>query len=141
VTPARLARLRGSLPDEEPGARGLERVARNPGCQRLRALTMIRVTPATVVSRVYGEPHREGQSPFALAVGNRFERVLFDNGAARLFRLYQKASRLTATECKIVVIPGVVPGVTAADMARRRAETELLLELKARRDPTRPTSS
>ena len=36
----RLKRLRGSLPASEPGARGLERVARNPGCARLRTLTM-----------------------------------------------------------------------------------------------------
>lgn len=95
---ARLARLRGSLLPEEPGARGLERVALNAGCQRLRALTMIGVTPATAMKTVYKEPHREGQSPFALAAGNRFERALFENGAAGLLDLYRTAGRLTTAE-------------------------------------------
>lgn len=135
---ARLARLRGSLAPEEPGARGLERVARNPGCQRLRALTMIGVTPATAMTTVYGQPDREGQSPFALAAGNRFERALFENGAARLLELYRTAGRLTTAECKIVVVPDLAPGVTPATMARRRAETERLFKLKARGDRHAP---
>jgi len=138
VITARLARLRGSLLAEEPGARGLERVARNPGCQRLRALTMIGVTPATAMKTVYKEPDREGQSPFALAAGNRFERAVFENGAARLLELYRSAGRLTTAECKIVVVPELAPGATAATMARRRAETERLFQHKVRRDPRAP---
>lgn len=134
----RLARLRGSLLAEEPGARGLERVARNPGCQRLRALTMIGVTPATAMKTVYKEPDREGQSPFALATGNRFERAVFENGAARLLDLYRRSGRLTTAECKIVVIPDLAPATTAAAMARRRSETERLFQLKARRDSRAP---
>ena len=50
-TALRLARLRGALPAENPGARGFERVARNPACQRLLALTLVGVTPATAVAR------------------------------------------------------------------------------------------
>ena len=134
----RLARLRGSLPAEEPGARGLERVARNPGCQRLRALTMIGVTPATAMRTVYNALDREGQSPFAVAAGNSFERALFENGAARLLELYREADRLATAECKVVVVPELAPAATAATMARRRAETERLFRLKAARDPRAP---
>jgi hypothetical protein len=80
----RLARLRGRLPAEALGARGLERVARNPACRRLRALTLASVTPATAAAAVYGEPAPEGQSPFALGAGTRFERALFEDGAGPL---------------------------------------------------------
>jgi hypothetical protein len=83
----RLARLRGSLSAEEPGARGLERVARNPECMCLRALTIIGITPGTAAERIYGESSHEGQSPFAIAIGNRFERTLIENGAAALLEL------------------------------------------------------
>ena len=134
----RITRLRGSLPAEEPGARGLERVARNPACQRLRALTMLGVTPATAMRMVYSLPEREGQSPFALAAGSGFERAVFENGAAKLVELYRDAGRLSTTECKVVVVPQLAPVGTTSTMARRRAETERLFRLKARLDPRAP---
>src|SRR5215207_545349 len=77
----RLARLRGSLRAEAPGARGLERVARNPACQRLLAITSAGLTPAGIVKQVYREDPREGQSPFAIGAGNQFERELYDEDA------------------------------------------------------------
>jgi hypothetical protein len=40
----RVARLRGSIEAKEPGARGIERVARNPDCLRLRAITIAGMT-------------------------------------------------------------------------------------------------
>src|SRR5262245_29344467 len=101
----RLARLRGTLPSEEPGARAIERVARNPACRRLRALTMVGVTPATAAARLYGEAAREGQSPFALTTGNRFERELFADGAAKLLTLYREAGQLAADETRVVIVP------------------------------------
>jgi hypothetical protein len=134
----RLSRLRGSLPAEEPGARGLERVARNPACQRLRALTMLGVTPATAMRIVYSQPDREGQSPFALGAGSGFERKVFENGAARLVELYRKAGRLSTAECKVVVVPELAPVGKTSTMPRRRAETERLFRLKARLDPRAP---
>jgi hypothetical protein len=134
----RLARLRGRLPAEEPGARGLERVARNPACQRLRALTMVGVTPATAVSEAYGDPPREGQSPFALAAGNRFERYLFENGAARLLDLYRTNGRLTSDECKVAIVPDLAPGTRPQDMARRHAVTDRFFRMKLARDPNAP---
>jgi hypothetical protein len=45
----RTERLRGGLPAEEPGARGIERVARNPECFKLKALTIVGITPATAI--------------------------------------------------------------------------------------------
>lgn len=137
-TTARLARLRGALPAEEPGALGLERVARNPACQRLRALTMVGLTPATAVARVYGDIAREGQSPFALAAGNGFERQLFDLGAARLLELYRKEARLRPGEGRVVVVPDEMHRTGTAAMARRRAFTERLLRLKLDGDPASP---
>src|SRR6266478_370962 len=110
----RLERLRGSLSAEEPGARGIERIARNPECTRLRALTIAGITPKTAAESVYGEKTQQGQSPFALAIGNSFERSLIKDGAAALLKLLRDAGRLTISECKVVVMPDLVPGVGAA---------------------------
>lgn len=134
----RLSRLRGNLPAEEPGARGLERVARNPDCTRLRALTIAGITPASAAVAIYGEPAREGQSPFALAIGNRFETFLMQDGAANLLNLYREEGRLTVAECKVVVVPDLAPGTTPTSMARRRTETERLFKLKLRGSPKAP---
>lgn len=144
---ARLARLRGALHAEEPGARGIERVARNPACTRLRALTMVSITPATAVKNVYGETVFEGQSPFALAAGNRFEEDLFASGAAKLLELYVSAGRLEAQECKVVVVPDHDRSLQSGpsrkqsiqrNMALRRNLTRQLLTLKLNGDPRAP---
>lgn len=134
----RLARLRGNLPQEEPGARGIERIARNPECTRLRALTIAGISPKTAAESVYGEPTQKGQSPFALAIGNAFEQGLIKEGAAALLKLLRDAGRLTTAECKVVIIPDLVPGVGATVVARRHAETLRLLRLKASGDPSAP---
>ncbi len=134
----RLARLRGSLEPEEPGSRGLERVARNPGCQRLRAITMVGLTPAGVVKQLYREDPREGQSPFAIGAGNRFERQLFADQAMRLLALYQQKGRLRASENRVVVIPELARGVSREAMLRRRALTDDLFLRKLRGDPDAP---
>lgn len=134
----RLAPLRGSLTAEEPGARGLERVARNPECTRLRALTIAGITPETAATKVYGEPAREGQSPFALTIGNRFEQALTENGASSMLDLLRTGGLLSIDECKVVVVPDLAPATTAGAMARRRAETVRLFRLKLRGDPMAP---
>jgi hypothetical protein len=111
---------------------------------RLRALTIVGITPSTAATKVYGEANREGQSPFALAVGNQFERTLTQNGAALLLELYRSAGRLQLPESKIVNIPELVPGnpsdaaKMAAAMLRRRTETDRLLRMKLRGDPNAP---
>jgi hypothetical protein len=135
---ARQARLRGALAAEQLGSRGLEHMARNPSCGLLKGLTVAGVSPATVVEAVYGDPPREGQSPFALTAGNRFETQLFDSGAARLLELYRTRSRLGVTECRVVSVPDAAPGTTAAAMARRQTLTARLLRQKLDGDPTAP---
>lgn len=139
---ARLARLRGSLQADEPGARGFERVARNPDCTRLRALTIAGIDSATAAVKVYGEPAREGQSPFALAIGNRFDRTMSENGAAELLELYRTAGRLTTNECKVAVIPDLAPIGARRDlkhvMAVRQTISQRLLEQKLNGDPKAP---
>src|SRR5260370_1215415 len=126
---ARLAALRGRLPSEEPGARGVERVARNPECMRLRALTLVGITPATAAHEVYQEPINEGQSTFALGIGTQFERNLTEHGAANFLELYRNNGRLTVQECKVVIVPYLAPLSTrdpqklAAALARRQPET------------------
>ncbi len=139
---ARLPRLRGSLAADEPGARGFERVARNPDCTRLRALTIVGIDAATAAVQVYGEPDREGQSPFALAIGNRFDRAMSENGAAELLHLYRSAGRLAVSECKVAVIPDMAPLGSQRDMkhvmALRQTLSQKLLEQKLRGDPKAP---
>jgi hypothetical protein len=135
---ARQARLRGALTAEQLGARGLEHMARNPSCELLKGLTIAGISPATVVEAVYGDPSREGQSPFALTAGTRFEAQLFDSGAARLLELYRGRGRLGVTECCVVSVPDAGPGTTAADMARRRTLTNRLLRMKLDGDLATP---
>lgn len=137
-TRARLERLRGSLEPEEPGARGLERVARNPECGLLTALTIAGTTPATAAESAFGELAEEGQSPFALAMGNRFEKYRFENGAQRLLELYRRQGRLNSSETKVVIIPDHAPGTRSEGMARRLALTRQLLLMKLRRNPRAP---
>jgi hypothetical protein len=130
--------LRGVLPAEPPGARGLEHVARNPACKRLRALTIVSLNPATVADKVYKQPAREGMSPFTISVGVRFEQRLFENGAARLLDLYRKSGILGPHESKVVIIPDIAPGTSPQARALRLLETRRLLEMKLRGDPDAP---
>ena len=99
----RLEQLRGSLPIEGPGARGIERMARNHRCDRLRALTYAGVSPTTAARRIYSEPRRDGSSPFAIKQGNRFEADLFCDGAQKLVELYLKHGRLRLKTLTVAV--------------------------------------
>src|SRR5439155_26598361 len=94
----RRARLRGSLAAESLGARGLERLARNPGCLRLEALAVAGISPATAARAVYGETRAEAQSPLAVQTGNRFEAALSSGDAARLVELFQRERRLDSSD-------------------------------------------
>jgi hypothetical protein len=109
---------------------------------RLRALTIAGIDTATAAVQVYGEPAREGQSPFALAIGNRFDRAMAENGAAELLELYRSAGRLTTAECKVAIIPDLAPIGARRDlkhiMAVRQTESQKLMEQKLRKDPKAP---
>ena len=141
-TALRLARLRGGLSKETPGARGLERLARNPACLRLRALTLAGITPATAAAEIYGEPAPEGQSPFAIGAGNRFERALFEDGCARLLELYREKGRLAPDEGQgtgaVVDVSREVRGASPEALAERRALTERLLRARLEGRPDAP---
>mgnify|MGYP001547871883 CR=1 FL=1 len=50
------------------------------------------INPSTAATKVYGEPIREGQSPFAIAIGNRFDSVVTENGAAVLLELQDRSA-------------------------------------------------
>ena len=45
--------LRGHLPPEEPGARGIEHWAHNTDCQRLSALLFTNISPVTALTQIY----------------------------------------------------------------------------------------
>jgi hypothetical protein len=132
-----LARLRGAHEAEEPGARGIERVARNPDCLRLRALTIAGFTPASAAA-ILGVPPNEGQSPFALAMGQRFEKRMFENGAANLFALYREEGLLAVNEAKFIAIDDFAPGASPRALQKRAGETRRLLDAKRRADPNAP---
>jgi hypothetical protein len=121
--------LRGGLSTEGLGARGVERLARNPGCQRLRGLTLLGISPATASSALAGIPDGEGQSPFAFAQGNKFEAVLVSEGARRLVELYQAAKRLPDGPVRMAISP-LKRAPKPAERAAWIAETARLLELK-----------
>jgi hypothetical protein len=128
----RLDALRGGLPAEEPGSRGIERLARNPSCFTLKALTITGIKPSTAASRILGEPERSTQSPFALVLGNQFERRILENHAAMLYTLYREQGVLAATESRIVSIEEFAPGKSWLARRRREAETRRILELRLR---------
>jgi hypothetical protein len=134
----RRARLRRSLAAEAPGARGLERLARNPGCQRLEALVAAGISPATAADAVYGQPAAEGQSPLAVQTGNRFEKWLEDGGATRLIDLFRREGRLAAGDDRVVVIPDLAGGSGAAAMAQRRLATQRIFGMKLAGNPDAP---
>jgi hypothetical protein len=96
---------RGALPHQRPDARAMERLARNPTCTRLRAIIAAGVNPATLAEQVLGISPAEGQSPLALAAGETFDRQLADNDYSAIFARFQEQGLLTATECKVRVIP------------------------------------
>jgi hypothetical protein len=121
-----LEAIRGSLPAEGPGARGLERMARNSRCNRLEVLTLAGVRPAAAAKKIYGESAEEGQSPFAISRGNRFEKHLLDEDAKVLVELYQKEGRLPET-VRVADLSRLCPGTKPEVMEQRRHETLRLI--------------
>jgi hypothetical protein len=134
----RLDALRGGLAAEEPGARGIERLARNPTCFTLKALTIVGIKPATAASRILGEPETSSQSPFALILGNQFERRILESHGAMLFTLYNEQQVLGPTESKIVSVEELAPGPSLLARRRREAETRRILDQRLRRHPNAP---
>src|SRR5262249_8600513 len=131
-------RLRGGLPDEPLGARDLEHAARNPGCLRVQALTVVGLSPRTAVATIYREQPREGQSPFAIATGNTFEAQLAGAAPARLLTAYRDAGRFALADSKLLLLPQRAPGASPEALRRRREETRVALRRKLAGEPGAP---
>lgn len=82
--------IRGSLPVAGAGARGIEHAARNRRCLCLKAILYAGTVPAVVVDSVFPRLVYDGQSPFAIDAGNRFETWMTEGGAERLLSLYNR---------------------------------------------------
>jgi hypothetical protein len=139
VTPqnARLARLRGGLDAVEVGARGIESVARNLGCTRLRAIIISGLTPSEVIEKIFGtEP--DIMSPFAMTETQAYERRLLGNGGSSLLTAYRDKGLLTPTEVKITSVEDMAPGDNLLARSRRVIETRRLIDMKCAGDPKAP---
>lgn len=134
---ARLARLRGGLGAVEVGARGIESVARNTACTRLRAIVITGLTPSEVIQKVFHE-QGDAMSPFAMTLSQAFERRLLGNGGSSLLTAYREKGLLTPTEVKITSVGDMAPGDSAVARTRRVSETLRLLDLKHADDPRAP---
>ena len=134
---ARLARLRGGLASVEVGARGIESLARNAGCTRLRAIIVAGLTPSEVIKFVYqGDP--DAMSPFAMVVSQSYERRLLGNSGASLLTAYREKGLLTQSEVKIADVADIADGDGPVARARRVLETQRLIDLKLSGDPRAP---
>ena len=139
MTPAnaRLASLRGGLPAVEVGARGIESVARNAGCTRLRAIIITGLTPSDVLKKVFNaEP--DIMSPFAMTLSQAYERRLLANGGSSLLTAYREKGLLTQTEVKITSVADHAPGDSVIARSQRERETQRLIDLKHSGDPRAP---
>lgn len=139
MTPAnaRLARLRGGLDAVEVGARGIESVARNAGCTRLRAIIVAGLTPSQVIKIIFqGDP--DAMSPFAMVVSQNYERRLLGSSGASLLTAYREKGILAQGEVKIADVAQIADGDSPAARGRRVLETQRLLDLKLSGDARAP---
>lgn len=134
---ARLHQLRGGLAPVEVGARGIESIARNADCTRLRAIVIAGLTPNDVIKHVLGEA-ADVMSPFAMTLTQAFERRLLANAGGSLLTAYREKGYLDPQDAKIVNVADVAPRDEHVDRIRRERETRRLIELKMLGDPTAP---
>lgn len=134
---ARLARLRGGIEAVEVGARGIESVARNPTCTRLRAIVIAGLTPSEVIKSVFNAAP-DAMSPFAMVMTQAFQRRLLGNGGSSLLTAYRDKGLLAQAEVKITSVEDMAPGDTPLARIRRASETQRLIDLKHSGDPRAP---
>jgi hypothetical protein len=134
------AQIRGTLPAASLDARAITRLAKNPGCQRLAAITQIGSSPGKAMQHVFAENYREEQSRFALAKGRVFERVQCENGAARLLASLSAAGILGTNDVSVRDINAETEYLKApvAKQKRAIALTDQILRQKATGDPAAP---
>jgi hypothetical protein len=87
---------------------------------------------------VLGLVSRHGQSPFAIAAGNAFERSLYDRGGAALLHLYRQTGRLAPAQARVVNLIDRFPGRDRTSLDNRWRLTEKLLADRLARVPTAP---
>jgi hypothetical protein len=134
------ASLRGSLPSDALDARAVVRLAKNPRCQRLAALTLVGSSPGKAMDHIFAPGFLEEQSRFSLLKGNRFETVQTDNGAARLLASLQDAGVTGPTDLAVRDLKAETSGIAnkKAAMQRAMALTDDILRFKAAGDPSAP---
>lgn len=128
----RVKRLRGRMPRKAPGARGIEKAARNLGCERLQALTITGIGPRAACDAIYERRDAEGQSPFALGAGQSFERHLTRDGARVLRELYREAGRFSGA-IQVLDLAERFPG--RGGIAERLRTTEALVRTRRAGEP------
>ena len=134
---ARLARLRGTIEPVDVGARGIESVARNVECLRLRALVTSGVTPTVAIAKIFGGVP-DAMSPFAMVLSQNFERRLLANAGGSILTAYREKGLLTQGEAKIFSIADVAIGNSQVARLRREQETQRLIALKLAGSPLAP---
>jgi hypothetical protein len=134
------ASLRGTLPSASLDARAIVRLAKNPRCQRLAALTLVGSSPGKAMDHVFAAGIPEEQSKFALAKGERFETIQTDNGAARLLASLQDAGVIGPTDVAVRDLKAETSSIgnKKAAMQRAMALTDDMLWRKAAGDPLAP---
>jgi hypothetical protein len=138
--PVSAAALRGSLPSDSLDARAVVRLAKNPRCQRLAALTLVGSSPGKAMDHIFAPGFLEEQSRFALLKGNRFESVQSDNGAARLLASLQDGGIVGPTDLAVRDLKAETSAITnkKAAMQRAMALTDEILRRKTAGDPSAP---
>jgi hypothetical protein len=138
-----LEQLRGGLPTRNHNARTVAALAANPGCARRGVLDAAGIEKTVLADRL-GFPARYGQSPFAIARGNAFEKRVKADGGQELRRLLAETLGADTDDGPLVDVEGEVvaapPGEPAARPARpsreeRVARTREALERAARGEP------
>ena len=131
--------FRGSVDKKFLGSRGLALVASNPGCQRLRALSVVGIPPDVAASEIYHYPSEPTLSPFAKEAGEAFERAVLGDRADWLLQAFRSAGLNIAAPAKVLFVDRVSGGRgTASQWPSRLQLTDELIASRAAGDPAAP---
>jgi hypothetical protein len=126
-------------PQKRDTRRRFEQWARNSACEANTLSAVYGISMAEVAKREGLKPTM-GQSPFAIARGQTFERSLFRNDAEGLRAELERAEVLPKGSSGFVDLRMRMIGGPMADLDRaREATTALLKRLTDRRSPDRPS--
>lgn len=124
-------------PTHRDTRRRFEQWAKNPLCEA-NTLSAVHGVPMPEVARREGLETRMGQSPFALARGQNFERRIFRSGGARLGAELQSHEMLPGGDFEFVDLRLRATGGPMADLDRAQQATLELLRRLVSPDPPRP---